>query len=136
LGGRLRLHTNENGVLRAEGRINTERGRFLAYGKRLEVERGVVRFDGPLDNPTLEVEAWQRNQPVEVGVRITGTVSSPLVQLISEPPVSDGEKLSWLVLGRAPGDAQGADLALLQAAAGTLFGRGDSVGFSQRVAQQ
>src|SRR5690606_25267905 len=51
LGGRLRLHTNENGVLRAEGRINTERGRFLAYGKRLEVERGVVRFDGPLDNP-------------------------------------------------------------------------------------
>ncbi|HEY9380562.1 MAG TPA: translocation/assembly module TamB domain-containing protein, partial [Burkholderiales bacterium] len=136
LGGRLRLYTNPAGLLRAEGRINTDRGRFTAYGKRLEVEKGIVTFDGPVDNPTLQVEAWQRNQAVEVGVKISGTVESPQVQLVSEPPVPEGEKLSWLVLGRAPGDAQGADLALLQAAAGTLFGRGDAVGINQRIAQQ
>ncbi|HEY9380212.1 MAG TPA: translocation/assembly module TamB domain-containing protein, partial [Burkholderiales bacterium] len=136
LGGRLRLYTNTNGLLRAEGRINTDRGRFTAYGKRLEVEKGVITFDGPIDNPTLQVEAWQRNQAVEVGVKISGSVQSPQVQLASEPPVSEGEKLSWLVLGRAPGDAQGADLALLQAAAGTLFSRGDAVGVNQRIAQQ
>ncbi len=136
LGGRLRLYTNPEGMLRAEGRINTDRGRFTAYGKRLDVEKGVITFDGPVDNPTLQVEAWQRNQAVEVGVKLSGTVESPHVQLVSEPPVSDGEKLSWLVLGRPPGDAQGADLALLQAAAGTMFGRGDAVGINQRLAQQ
>jgi len=136
LGGRVRLYTDESDHLRAEGRINAERARFLAYGKRLEVEQGRLIFDGPIDNPTLDIAAWQRNQAVEVGVKITGTVQSPQVQLVSEPPVSEGEKLSWLVLGRAPGDAQGADLALLQAAAGTLFGRGDSVGFNQRIAQK
>jgi translocation and assembly module TamB len=48
--------------------------------------------------------------------------------------VPAGEKLSWRGLGRAPDNAQSGDLALLQAAAGTLFGRGDKVGISQKLA--
>lgn len=136
LGGRIRLATGPEGRLLADGRIRTERGRFNAYGKELDVEQGLLTFDGPVDNPTLDVEAWRRNQAVEVGVKLSGTAQSPQVQLVSEPPVSEGEKLSWLVLGRAPDDAQGADLALLQAAAGTLFGRGDKVGINQKLARQ
>ncbi len=136
LGGRVQLVTGPQGRLLADGRIRTERGRFNAYGKELDVEQGLLTFDGPLDNPTLDVEAWRRNQAVEVGVKLSGTAQSPQVQLVSEPPVSEGEKLSWLVLGRAPDDAQGADLALLQAAAGTLFSRGDKVGINQQIARQ
>jgi translocation and assembly module TamB len=73
---------------------------------------------------------------VEAGLRVTGTVKAPHVELVSNPPVSESEKLSWLVLGRAPTEASGADLAILQAASGALLGRGDSVPFQRRFAQR
>ncbi|HXI37397.1 MAG TPA: translocation/assembly module TamB domain-containing protein, partial [Burkholderiales bacterium] len=53
-------------------------------------------------------------------------------ELISNPPVSEGDKLSWLVLGRAPTKAGGADLAVLQAAGGALLDRGGSEPSMQR----
>jgi translocation and assembly module TamB len=47
----------------------------------------------------------------------------PRVRLTSEPPVPENEILAWLVLGRGPGRASGADVAALQAAAAALFGQ-------------
>jgi translocation and assembly module TamB len=72
---------------------------------------------------------------VEAGVQISGTARNPRAQLVSNPSVPDGEKLSWLVLGRAPDDATKADLALLQAAAGALLPRGSSVPLTRRIAR-
>jgi translocation and assembly module TamB len=63
-------------------------------------------------------------------------VQTPRVELISNPPVSENEKLSWLVLGRAPSDASGADLAVLQAASGAVFGRGGGPSFNRRFAER
>ena len=54
--------------------------------------------------------------------------------LVSKPDVPEGERLSWLVLGRAPNDANGQGLALLQAAAGAMLGGGDSVPMNQKIA--
>jgi translocation and assembly module TamB len=134
LTGKVHLTTADKGELRAAGRIRAERASFTAYGQQLQVEQGLIIFDGPIDNPGLHIQAWRRNQAVAVGVQITGTVASPQVELVSEPPVPEGEKLSWLVLGRAPDNAQSGDIALLQAAAGTLFSRGDKVGINQKLA--
>ena len=47
---------------------------FLAYGQTLQVDPGVVIFDGPIDNPSLQITAWRRNQAVEAGVQVSGTV--------------------------------------------------------------
>jgi len=91
-----------------------------------------VIFDGPLDTPGLDISAWRRHQQVEAGIKLTGTLQTPRVELISKPPVSEGEKLSWLVLGRAPTQAGGADLAVLQAAGGALFDRGSGEASRQR----
>jgi translocation and assembly module TamB len=90
------------------------------------VDPGIVIFDGPIDNPALQITAWRRNQAVEAGVQLSGTVRAPRVQLVSQPPVPENEKLSWLVLGRAPTDVTRADIGLLQAAAGALLTRGDT----------
>jgi hypothetical protein len=49
--------------------------------------------------------------------------------------VSEGERLSWLVLGRAPTDATKADLGMLQAAAGALLSRGESMPIDRRMAR-
>ncbi|HUQ73892.1 MAG TPA: translocation/assembly module TamB domain-containing protein [Burkholderiales bacterium] len=135
LTGRVNVTTAKDGELRAYGRLSTLNATFFAYGQKLQVDPGVLIFDGPLDNPALQITAWRRNQAVEVGVQISGTVRAPRVQLVSQPAVSEGERLSWLVLGRAPTDATKADLGLLQAAAGALLARGDSMPLDRRLAR-
>ena len=51
---------------------------------------------------------------MRVGVVVTGTALNPRVRLFSEPDMSDIDKLSWLVVGRASEGVGGADTALLQ----------------------
>jgi translocation and assembly module TamB len=135
LAGRLQVETTKEGELRVYGRVHTVNATFLAYGHRLQVDPGVAIFDGPLDNPALQMTAWRRNQQVEAGVQVSGTARAPRVQLVSQPPVSEGERLSWLVLGRPPGDATKADLGLLQAAAGALLARDDQMPLDRRLAK-
>ncbi|HZR68985.1 MAG TPA: translocation/assembly module TamB domain-containing protein [Burkholderiales bacterium] len=133
--GQLRVSTDKAGELRAEGKLTAKDATYLAYGQALNVDPGEVIFDGPIENPALNITAWRRNQAVEAGVQIGGTARNPRAQLVSNPSVPDGEKLSWLVLGRAPDDATKADLALLQAAAGALLPRGSSVPLTRRIAR-
>ncbi|MFN2644680.1 MAG: translocation/assembly module TamB domain-containing protein [Burkholderiales bacterium] len=135
LTGRINIATSKDGELRAFGKLSTLNATFFAYGQRLQVDPGIVIFDGPIDNPTLQITAWRRNQAVEAGVQVSGTVRAPRVQIVSQPQVSEGERLSWLVLGRAPTDANKADLGLLQAAAGALLARGNSMPLDRRIAQ-
>lgn len=135
LTGRINFSTTKDGELRAYGRLETLNATYFAYGQRLQVDPGILIFDGPLDNPALQITAWRRNQAVEAGVQLSGTALAPRVQIVSQPPVSEGERLSWLVLGRAPSDATKADLGLLQAAAGALLARGDSMPLDRRIAR-
>jgi translocation and assembly module TamB len=135
LTGRAQLATNREGELRMYGRLTTVNATFFAYGQKLEVDPGVLLFDGPIDNPSLQITAWRRNQAVEAGVQLTGTARAPRMQLVSQPPVPEGERLSWLVLGRPPSDATQADLGLLQAAAAALVSRGDAMPVDRRLAR-
>ncbi|HEX9184223.1 MAG TPA: translocation/assembly module TamB domain-containing protein [Burkholderiales bacterium] len=135
LAGQLRVANAEDGRLRVYGRLRAVNAVFYAYGQRLLVDPGELIFDGPLDNPALAITAWRRNQAVEAGVQISGNLKTPRVQIVSNPPVSESERLSWLVLGRAPGEASRADLGLLQAAASTLLARGSTLPADRRIAR-
>jgi translocation and assembly module TamB len=99
-------------------------GRYYAFGQRLTIDRGRLIFDGPLDNPGLDVIALRKNLAVEAGVAVSGTVKVPIIQLTSNPPVPDNEKLSWLVLGQGVGSTSSADMAAIQAASAALLGSG------------
>jgi len=70
---------------------------------------------------------------VEAGVAVTGTAQKPEVRLVSTPPVPDAEKLSWLVLGRAP-ERGGSDATMLLAAASSILG-GKGEGVTTRIAE-
>ncbi|MBW8902391.1 MAG: translocation/assembly module TamB domain-containing protein, partial [Massilia sp.] len=83
--------------------------------------RGELNFTGPVGDPRLDILASRPNLDVVVGVAITGTALAPRVKLYSEPEMSDADKLSWLMLGRAPEGLGGADTALLQQAAIALL---------------
>jgi translocation and assembly module TamB len=123
LAGDLRLRGEPGRSLAATGSIRTEGGTYDAYGQKLAIERGVLSFQGTLENPGLNVLAVRaQDLPVTAGVEILGNVSRPDVRLYSRPDVPDHEKLSWLILGRGPADASEKDTATLAAAAGALLG--------------
>lgn len=122
LAGELRLRQQPGLPLSAVGTVATVGGSYRGYGQHLSVERGVVNFQGALDNPGLNVVALRKGLAVEAGVEILGSARRPVVRLVSEPAVPDPEKLSWIVLGRAPDAASGADLGLLLPAAQALLG--------------
>lgn len=105
---------------RIVGTIATRGGEYEAYGQRLEIEHGVIRFTGPVDNPSLDVLAIRPNITQRVGVQISGSALNPFVRLYSEPDLPDAEKLAWLVTGRAA-PATGAESALVQQAALALL---------------
>ena len=133
LAGKVHVKTNDGGELAGTGTIRAVRGTYTAFGQRLAIERGELYFDGPLDNPGLDVFALRKNLAVEAGVEVTGTVRVPRVQLTSNPPVPDNEKLAWLVLGHGLDSANSADAAALQAAFAALGGMGGAP-FGQRIA--
>lgn len=134
LGGTLRLVGRRDTPPRALGSIRVVKGAYAAYGQRLDIERGILNFQGPLDNPGLNIAAMRRGLAVEAGVSITGTAQAPVVRLISTPTLPDSEKLSWLVLGHGLNEAGGQEFDLMQLAAGALLGAGESVTLQQRIA--
>ena len=125
LSGDIRLRSKNGGSLLATGSIQTSGGTYEGYGQQLAIDRGILNFQGPLDNPGLNVRAIRRGLPVEAGVEVVGTVARPVVHLISEPNVPDPDKLSWMVLGRGADQAGGSEATLLLSAAGAIFGEED-----------
>jgi translocation and assembly module TamB len=132
LTGEITVATAPQGDLRAKGTVRTTRGVYTALGQRLEIERGELIFTGPIDNPGLDILAMRKRQAVQAGVAVTGTLESPLVRVVSEPPVPESEAIAWLVLGHGTADASRGDLAMLPLAAGSLLGKGDSPTLAQR----
>lgn len=127
----LGLQTALEGSLRVEvqpgqltpslaGDVRAVRGFYRAYGQRLNIERGLIRFNGPYDNPSLDILAIRPHPTQRVGVEIGGNALAPRVRLYADPDLPDSEKLAWLVLGR-PASGAGAEAALLQQAALTLL---------------
>ena len=115
------------------GEIRTASGQYRAYGQALDIESGVISFNGAVDNPALDIVAIRPNIAVRAGVRVTGSAQSPQVRLFSDPDLPDAEKLSWVILGRSTANG-GAEAALLQQAALALLAgdKGASGGLAKK----
>jgi translocation and assembly module TamB len=128
LQGELQM-TAPKGRLNVNGTVRTAGGTYQAYGQKLEIDKGLVIFSGPVDNPRLDIEATRPKLEIRVGVAITGSAAAPRIRLFSdEAGMSDDEKLSWLVLGRSSEELGREETALLQTAAlALLSGEGPGV---------
>jgi translocation and assembly module TamB len=143
LAGQVRLRSDKQAggreTLRAFGSVAVRNGTFEAYGQKLDIERGIINFQGPLDDPGLNVLAVRKGLAVEAGVSITRSAKDPDIRIVSDPPLPDLEKLSWLVLGRPPEQAAASDAIMLLSAARDLAGnrsRRNSKGLTARVAEK
>ncbi len=115
--------------LAINGTVRAVDGTYAAYGQKLTIDRGLITFIGVPENPRLDIEATRPNLDVRVGVLVSGTALNPRIRLFSEPELSEIDKLSWLVLGRASDGLGRTDTALLQRAAlALLAGEGSGIG--------
>ncbi|WP_052452031.1 translocation/assembly module TamB domain-containing protein [Noviherbaspirillum autotrophicum] len=117
LAGNLTVTSAPGEPPRAYGTVRITGGTYEAFGAELEIERGVINFQGSFTNPSIDILAMRRQQDVAAGVHATGSVRQPRVQLVSEPDVPEQEKLNWLVFGRGGGTSGDAGPGQAQAAA-------------------
>lgn len=130
----LRLEGSE---IETSGRVEVLDGYAQAIGKRFDVERGLVLFDGSRDDPfdpRIRLEAVHRlpdrvarlldppsGQSATVSVLMDTYVSELEIDLRSDPPMSEDEILNVLLTGR-PLDADAGEGSALASAGNVLGG--------------
>ena len=132
LTGSLKLMASAIDQVRAKGKISVAEGKFSAYGAKLDIQRGLLMFNGPVENPRLDILAIRVLRSVKAGVRVTGTAKDPIITLYSEPAMSDSDRLAYIVLGR-PLARNSGEAALMMTAAGALLSEGESAVLQDRL---
>ena len=123
LGGRLKLTAQPKQDIQAVGTVAVVKGKYKAYGQDLNITKGTVSFVGPLSRPNLNISAVRNLSPVGAGVEVLGNLENPRVTLIANEPMSEKDKLSWLILNRASSGSDGDEAALTAAASAFLAGK-------------
>lgn len=119
--GRLRITDDAQTTTRASGSIQVESGDYRLFGQDLNISRGsLVYTGGPIDNPGLDLRVSRFVGTVEAGARITGTIRAPEMTLFSVPAMSDSSIMSYLVLGRGPGESSASEQSMMMQAAMAL----------------
>jgi len=139
LAGQLRIRQTGTAAASANGEIRLETGKFDAYGQELYIRTGQFLFAGPLNRPTLYVEAIRdvTDYLVTVGLRIEGPIHALRTTLFSQPTMPQEEILPYLLLGRPleRGDSGAADGMLTSAAIslGLSQGRGHATSLAESI---
>ncbi len=127
LEGKMNLKVTPGKDPTGSGRISVAEGAYSAYGAKLNIERGNLLFSGgPVQEPTFDILALRTVGKVKAGVRVAGTPRAPKLELYSEPPMGNNDRLAYIVLGRPTAQTSG-DANLLMTAAGALLSQGESV---------
>jgi translocation and assembly module TamB len=87
----------------AVGRYDVD-GTILAYGQRLEITEGSIRFeDVPADDPYLRIRAereiFGNTQVRQAGVLVAGNLSRPTIEAYTNPMTTEERALTLLVTG-------------------------------------
>ena len=100
LSGSLRTVADDSGFNRGTGELQVEEGKYTAYGRKLDIERGRLQFkNGPLNDPVIDLRAIKAFPDITAGVNVRGTLRQPRLTFFSDPPVSQSQIVSLLVAG-------------------------------------
>jgi translocation and assembly module TamB len=132
LTGQLRLREDPAQPLRADGNIQIQGGSYSTYGQQFSIDPGRLIFNGPIDNPTLNVRASRKISENLVGVQIGGTAKNLSSSLYSSPVLAPTETIALLITGRPLSNATSGDGAVLLSAV-TSLGLNKTTGLTQRL---
>jgi translocation and assembly module TamB len=117
IAGGLEIFETGGQPTQGKGELHLVDGEYRAYGQGLVIQQGTLLFAGPVTEPGLDIRAVRHpGEDITVGVAISGTLKQPHFEIFSQPPMTQAEQLSWLVLGRPlndTSDQQGSALSRL-----------------------
>ena len=100
LSGSLRTIADDTGFNRGSGELQVEEGKYTAYGRKLDIERGRLLFsNGPLNDPAIDLRAVKKFPDIVAGVNVRGTLRAPRMTFFSDPAVSQSQIVSLLIAG-------------------------------------
>ena len=142
LGGTLQVEQQPQRPPQLNGELVIREGRYRAYGQNLAIRDGQLIFQGPPDNPGLDIRAIRKipSENIVVGVQLSGTLQEPEASLFSEPSMEQSQAMSYLLTGRplergSKGDnnriAQALALYGLEKGSGVTEKLGDKLGVDE-----
>jgi autotransporter translocation and assembly factor TamB len=110
-----------DGDLRLHGQGETTWGHIELFGRRYEIERARVDFDGSPD-PKVDVRLIREITGTTIVIEVHGTAESPKLELASDPPIYDSSQVIGILLSGDPGN-----LNLPEDRTGTLAATQDTI---------
>jgi len=127
LTGATRINKLAGGSLIGEGTISVKDAIFSIYSRELDIAKGEIYFTGnALENPEILLEANKVVDETTAGVRVSGRVKNPAVNLYSTPSMNDQDVLAFLVFEKNTESLGASDLLTLAQIANSF--RGESNG--------
>jgi translocation and assembly module TamB len=100
LSGNLTASTDDTGLSRGRGELKVEEGKWLAFGRQLDIERGRLIFNNvALSDPALDLRATKVFPDITAGVNVRGTLRNPRMTFFSDPAVPQQQIVSLLLAG-------------------------------------
>lgn len=106
INGQLSILSEPGEQMLGSGSFSIEQGSFRAYGQDLDIETGIISFPGgPLSQPGINLRATRTIGDVIAGVSALGPAKNPRITTFSNPPMPEGDIISYLLTGSAPNDS-------------------------------
>ena len=96
-------YTVEDEKARMQGRAILKEATYRSYGQDLTIRKGEFIFNGPTDNPWVNIEAIRKakQEDITAVLKVTGLLKSPETRIYTEPALPESEALSYLVTGKS-----------------------------------
>jgi len=131
LSGKLNLVKDSQRQFFTSGYVSVVDGSYKAYGQTLTIDRGRLVFQGPYENPGLDIRASRiikGEDEVTVGLEIGGTLQRPIAEVYSLPSRSESQAMMMLLTGKPVNNVTKADASvLLSAMSGLGMDSDDSI---------
>lgn len=122
--GRVAVHQEAGTPATLQGQLDLKDGAYQAFGQKLAIKRGRFIFNGPADNPGLDIQAEREAGDVTAGIQVSGTLKLPITNVYSRPALPENEALAYLLLGKPLSGATSGESDLLGSAALALGSSG------------
>ena len=106
--GNVAAYAAPNEVSTATGELRIAEGKYSAYTRELDIERGRLIFSGgALTDPGVDLRASKQFPEALVGVNVRGTLRNPRLSFWSDPSLPQSQIASLILAGGQFGALQG-----------------------------
>jgi translocation and assembly module TamB len=124
LTGSIAVRSGHDNATSGTGELLIEDGKYSAYGRQLDIQRGRLIFNGgDVEDPGIDIRAVKVFPDVTAGINVRGSLRQPRISYFSDPSLSQSQILSLLLAGGSLESVQNRQ----NAAASQLLAQGGAI---------